>query len=267
MNTGPHLSSLERTLSIGQNIRLFREQKRVTLSDMALGIGITTDRLKRIEGGKLKPSASELLNVSRILERPVSDFFGGEGHLPPGVRPIDLWFSQSILPHARAYFGIAYSLTKHREAAHDLVQDAYARVLAYEAWDTIEQPRAFVIRIILNLARSELRHQKVISFQGLPDNETLEFASGAPDGFETVSVRQQLARALDALKKLPATTRYVLSLRRLEGVPIKEIASRLGISVKGVDYHIARGSYLLAKAIEDDALAKGVPDQDDAPPR
>jgi DNA-directed RNA polymerase specialized sigma24 family protein len=39
-------------------------------------------------------------------------------------------------------------------------------------------------------------------------------------------------------------------MRRLEGLAIKEIAVRLGLSVKGVDYHIARGAHLFTKAIE-----------------
>jgi len=166
------------------------------------------------------------------------------------IREVDRWFADFVTPHERQYIWIAQRITRDDDAARDLLHDAYANVLDGEGWRVIENPRAYVMRTIFNLGVQRIRRARVVAFQALPDFETLEFAASEPDGFQAVAMREQLKVGLAAINSLPDMTRRVLMMRRVEGLPVKVIARRLGLSVKGVDYHIARGAYLFSKAVE-----------------
>lgn len=165
-------------------------------------------------------------------------------------RDIDRWFADCVAPHARQYFWLARRMMGDNDAARDLVHDAYATLFATGTWRSISYPRAYVMRTIFTLGLKRIRRAKVVPMHGLPDLETLEFAAHAPDGFQALSIREEMRIGLDAINSLPPVTRQVITMRRLEGLAIKEIAARLDLSVKGVDYHIARGAYLFTKAIE-----------------
>jgi RNA polymerase sigma-70 factor (ECF subfamily) len=58
--------------------------------------------------------------------------------------------------------------------------------------------------------------------------------------------REALTRLARALDRLPGRCREVVWLRRVEDLPQKEIARRLGISEKTVEKHIAKGSRMMA---------------------
>ncbi|HEY0859481.1 MAG TPA: sigma-70 family RNA polymerase sigma factor, partial [Pseudoxanthomonas sp.] len=59
--------------------------------------------------------------------------------------------------------------------------------------------------------------------------------------------RQVLKRLADAFDRLPDRCREVIWLRRVEELPQKEVASRLGISEKTVEKHVAKGIRLIAE--------------------
>jgi RNA polymerase sigma factor for flagellar operon FliA len=50
------------------------------------------------------------------------------------------------------------------------------------------------------------------------------------DGEQAVETRMALERVMDALSRLPARERYVLLMRDVEGVPIKDLGEELGVS-------------------------------------
>jgi RNA polymerase sigma-70 factor (ECF subfamily) len=52
--------------------------------------------------------------------------------------------------------------------------------------------------------------------------------------------------------ELPARTRDVFVLRRLEGLPYNEIAKRLGLSVSAVEKHMLRATRHLVARVGDD---------------
>ena len=55
----------------------------------------------------------------------------------------------------------------------------------------------------------------------------------------------------ETLKKLPDQTRRVFIMSRFENKSGKEIADILGITVKGVDYHIAKALKALRMSLKD----------------
>ena len=58
---------------------------------------------------------------------------------------------------------------------------------------------------------------------------------------DRASLNDELIRLTRALDALPPRLREVMILRKLEGLPQKEIAARLGLSEFTVQVHVVRG--------------------------
>ena len=124
--------------------------------------------------------------------------------------------------------GFALSLTRDRERAADLVQEAFARMIA--RWGEVREPRSYLFQVIANLARTEWRKL------GRPD-PVLLVAEQAGDSADTRIVVRE------AVFTLPAAQRNVIWLRYFLGMPLAEIARVLGHpegSVKSLHHHAKR---------------------------
>ncbi|OHB40757.1 MAG: hypothetical protein A2882_11465 [Phenylobacterium sp. RIFCSPHIGHO2_01_FULL_70_10] len=54
-----------------------------------------------------------------------------------GLREVDLWFIDRVLPHEQRYLALARRFSANGEEAADLVQDVYARLMASEGWGRV----------------------------------------------------------------------------------------------------------------------------------
>ncbi|MFN3808268.1 sigma-70 family RNA polymerase sigma factor [Asticcacaulis sp.] len=252
-------------IHIGTRLKARRLELGMSIEQLTGALGISALEWQGIETGERRIGHMRLLAAAAVLKVSERHLYQGlDGESPVQVlssssalssssywvRDVDRWFAEFVVVHERSYLRLARRMMGDVEAARDLLHDAYANVLDGEGWRSIENPRAYVMRTIFNLGVHRIRRARVVAFQALPDFETLEFAASEPDGFQAVAMREQLKVGLAALNGLPDMTRRVLIMRRLEGMAVKVIARRLGMTVKGVDYHIARGAYLFSKAVE-----------------
>jgi len=136
-----------------------------------------------------------------------------------------------------------------REAAPDLVQQAFTRMLCSGAFERVEHPQSYLIRIAHNLlierARTWHRKQRMLC----PLDEARD-AAVQPDQqhhAEAKELRRALRRALLAM---PPRTRRIFLMHRLRDATYKEIADELGISSKTVEKHIARALARCRKVAE-----------------
>lgn len=106
-----------------------------------------------------------------------------------GLRDIDRWFVDRVLPHETHYLALAGRLSANGEQAADLVHDVYARLLSSDAWRLIEDPRAYVLRMVRNLAIQHLRRARIVSIQNVANLEALNHADQTPDAFDQASSR------------------------------------------------------------------------------
>lgn len=166
------------------------------------------------------------------------------------LREIDSWFIQEILPHGPRYLALARRLSPNGEEAADLVQDVYLKVLATDGWQAIKDPRAYVLRMVRNLAIQRMRRARVVSMEAVANMETITVSDDRPDAFEQASSRQRLRRVLDALQSLPPRCREIVELRRIQGLSSRDIAARQGLSLSTVEKRLARGMALITLAVE-----------------
>lgn len=123
------------------------------------------------------------------------------------------------------------------DAADDLVQEAYLRLAQSRQVRAIEHPKAFLLRIAVNAGVDRQRYVQRRSGAGLA------LAHEDPD--DAVDYGDLLI-IKEAILGLPPILRDVFVLSRFHGMTYGEIAERLGISVKTVEWRMSRAIALCA---------------------
>jgi len=126
-----------------------------------------------------------------------------------------------------------------RDAAPDLLQDAFVRVLRHGQLEAIADPTAFLKQIAINLTRDFARRRKVEANYLVFNVDPADAPStdAQPDGRLEADDEARLLRQV--LETLPPRRREVLTLHLHENLPLSEIARRLQISDRMVHKHLS----------------------------
>ncbi len=134
------------------------------------------------------------------------------------------------------------------EDARDLVQDAFAKLWGARARSILREPEALLNRIVRNLLidrsrrlRTQARHEPI----GEDNAPTVR-----PTQADGIELEQMRARYRAAVDTLPQRARTVFLLHRIDGLAYKEIAVRLGISVRTVEWHFADALMRIGKSLD-----------------
>jgi RNA polymerase sigma factor (sigma-70 family) len=166
-------------------------------------------------------------------------------------------------PKARADAeGIAKTFTEFRSALtrlvarivgphsiEDIVQETFIRSYEASRKQTINHPRSFMWKIAKNLALNHL--------QNANNKLTINVADfGDPDVYLPTEVveaelefesRERFLVFCRAVQRLPLQCRRVFILKKVYGLPQKEIAARLEISESTVEKQVAKGLLVCAE--------------------
>jgi RNA polymerase sigma factor (sigma-70 family) len=120
------------------------------------------------------------------------------------------------------------------DLASDVMQETYLRVEALNEIESIRSPKDYLFRIALNIANDRhraanrrLTSEEVDSLLDLPDDR--------PDPEREIEARSEMNLLKRAIAELPERRRKVLMLSRIEGLPNREIAARLRVTVRTVE--------------------------------
>lgn len=134
------------------------------------------------------------------------------------------------------------------DEANELLHDAFARLLGAGRTQELRNPGAFLNRIVRNLLidRSRRRSTRPVHVD-LHDQSALAVA---PDQADAIELEQVHRRYEEIVNSLPPRMREVFVLHRQEGLGYKQIAERLGISVRTVEWHIAEAIVRIARGLD-----------------
>ncbi len=156
-------------------------------------------------------------------------------------------------------FGTALRLTRSREEAEDLAQEAIVR--AYEAFDRFDGTnfKAWMLRIVTNLYINRYRKkQRGPQMGSLDEENAVEPASEETEVPDRMLFDRLVgAEVEEALGKVPDDFRMAVILSDVEGMSYQEIADAMEIPIGTVRSRLARGRSILRKALADYALQEG----------
>lgn len=127
--------------------------------------------------------------------------------------------------------------------AEDLTQEAF--LILWKKRENInpEKAKSYLYTIANNLFLNEIKHQKVVMrFQQRPSNNTNE------ESPQFLMEEDEFKQILEAkISELPEKNRIVFLMNRIEKLTYKEIADRLGLSVKAVEKRMHKALLELRK--------------------
>lgn len=156
--------------------------------------------------------------------------------------------AEDIRPVLLDFLSQRYGELKRR-LTHLLGNDDMAGDALHDTWlqlDRLEEqrapilnPRAFLLRMAVNLALNNLRSQT----RAVPQSEIealLEVADPAPGPDQTVAARREMEVLSRIIMRMPQRRQDILLMVRWEGLPQKEVAERLGVSLSTVEQELKR---------------------------
>jgi len=130
--------------------------------------------------------------------------------------------------------------------ADDLCQEVSLRAVSRTPNSVVDHPQAFVARVARNIVIDNARKLRVRGGVALALDDLDESSEPwlAPDQETTLLLKQ-------VIMALPPLYRDVFILNRFTGLSYSEIASKLEISVKTVEYRMSRALALCQAALRD----------------
>lgn len=161
---------------------------------------------------------------------------------------LDNWFIREILVHEDALVGYLLRRWPNRPDVNDLRQDTYVRVYEAAAKSRPPVPKAFLFTTAAHLLADRLRRRRVVAIDAVGDIEDLDVLVEEASPERRISAHEELRRLAQAIDLLPPRCREVVWMRRVDELPQKEVARRLGITEKSVEKHVMKGMKFLAAA-------------------
>ncbi|GER09986.1 RNA polymerase sigma factor [Variovorax boronicumulans] len=167
--------------------------------------------------------------------------------------------TENVIPLLRSFLVQRYEQLRQRLAVRlgnrELAEDAL-----HETWLKLERsqpmagpiatPQAYLLRMAVNLAIDVRRAQSQVLLSDDIDMLMNELPDPAPGPAEVAEARSQLEALDGLLSRLPPRRREILLLVRLEGWSQRDVATRLGIPVRTVEYELKAAQDLLFARLE-----------------
>ncbi|WP_169566388.1 RNA polymerase sigma factor [Sneathiella limimaris] len=139
---------------------------------------------------------------------------------------------------------------RNEEDCKDLEQELFIRIHKLEPHKTVEDPKAYLFRIAHNLVNDLLRYRQRHDAHIADISEIQNLGQDTYKADDQVADRQNLALLEQAIDKLPPKCREVFLLRKIEDLPNRQIAIRLGISQNMVEKHLRKALKELRQSLE-----------------
>jgi RNA polymerase sigma factor (sigma-70 family) len=182
------------------------------------------------------------------------------GNLAQNRNEIIAWVGSNIVPHEADLRSRLRRMSVSEHEIGDIVQDAYVRISQLASVDHIRNGRAYLFQTARTVLLQKVRRERIVRIDALTEMETLGLQDDDPGPERRASARQELERVRALISALPDRCREIFELRRIQGMPQREIATLLNLPEHTIEAQATRGLKLLLKAI-----AEG--DADDAPPQ
>ena len=137
---------------------------------------------------------------------------------------------------------VIHSFNMDSSDAQDLVHTAFEKFATYKELESVENPRAFLYRLVNNIATNNFRHGLVhtrYATQLQESSENIE-ANDEANPERLTQNRQTLNLIAEIIMEMPLRRREIVMLHRFEHLSYAEIGRRLKITEAAVRKHIKK---------------------------
>ncbi len=131
----------------------------------------------------------------------------------------------------------------------DVIQEAYALMFAHGRFEEVVSGRAWFFAVARNIVLKQMRRDRIVRIDAVAEIDALGIVDYEPSAERAVSGRQELARVQRLIDDLPERCRIIFQMRKIDGLPQKEIAARLRVSENVVEKEAARGLRLVLQGL------------------
>ena len=151
-------------------------------------------------------------------------------------------YAELVCRHQDSVFGLAVGMTRNREDAADMAQEAFIRAYDKLAQYNPDYPfKSWILRICSNQTKNLFRkrmHRRKAEEDHLKE-EAVAQSGESPDYHQLEA----------ALAKLPAKLGVPLRLKHMEGMSYDEVAGVLGIGISAAKMRVSRARTQLAEIL------------------
>ena len=156
----------------------------------------------------------------------------------------------ALLEHRAALLRYFIARRVPPDEAEDILQDLVVKLESH-ASGPVAEPRAYLYRMAENLLLDRIRSEgrrrgREQAWVAAQAGATLD-ADDRPSAERTLIARERLALVSAALAALPERSLFVFRRYRLDGMPQREIAAELGISLSAVEKHLQKAYQIVVE--------------------
>lgn len=123
--------------------------------------------------------------------------------------------------------------------AADIAHDTFERVMKTNLKPVMQEPRGYLTTVATNVVRNHIRRSMIE--QAYLDALATQPETHAPSPETQALLIEALDMACQVLEGLPARTRRIFLMGQVEGLPYKQIAEELDVSLNVVQKAIVKG--------------------------
>jgi RNA polymerase sigma factor (sigma-70 family) len=159
----------------------------------------------------------------------------------PSPSDLTAWYRAELMVHEaalRAYLRRAFPIVTDRD---NVVQETFVRVLQAHQAGRVDNARGYLFATARHIALNMMRRRDIVPMDSIAEIEDLPIIQDGPSVSDQVSLKFDLEVLSEAIQSLPPRCREVLTLRKIDGLSQREIATRMGISEHTVEAQITTG--------------------------
>ena len=193
-------------------------------------------------------SSQDEISVKLLAAAATDEVLVGAAKL--GDRPA---FAELWERHSNTAFNVAYRVTKNRDDAEDVIQEAWMRAYVHlNTFDGRAKFSTWFTRIVINSALMTLRRKRAHpeTSTEITDGETWqhwEIADQTKDVEELYVRHERMERLWRAICRLQPSLRNVVEIHQSNDSSVKEIAELAGLSVAATKSRLLRARRALRK--------------------
>lgn len=171
------------------------------------------------------------------------------GHITISGADTTVVFERVFKEHFKNLHAYACSILKDSDDAEEMVQNVF-----YKLWEKkekiseLQSVPAYLYRSVYNECMNFVKHEKVKTAY---EAHAVHHGDIASDAQDTARAKELERRLSEAMNSLPEQCRTIFQMSRFEEMKYREIADKLGLSVKTIENQMGKALKIMRTQLAD----------------